>query len=315
MTSIHQQSPSAAERLYRGRRHPHNHAYSHTRSRSAFDGGQVAAVRYGMTDTYTWVAEQEFLKGGSSSNLKRGPLKTEDWVREQRSVYKALDSTETETLYFTTSSGSSRTSSRSRRHEWEELIYVYEVEADQWMRQEEKARKIANEREKTRLRIQEELRRIEARYQQKRDAERTAREEARRREVAELKERERRDRERRDRLIADAWSKYESRWSSLPSSTEPLTFKSTPWPLIAQPRTADDITQDAIVGFLFSQPHSLEQSRKDRIRTAQLRWHPDRFRRFLGRVAEEDKAIVEKGVNIVARVLNELMEKEKKRGH
>ncbi|KAF9529397.1 hypothetical protein CPB83DRAFT_765079 [Crepidotus variabilis] len=231
-------------------------------------------------------------------------------------MHKASDSLETETVYFTTGSvNGSRTTSRSRRNEWEELIYVYEVEAENWIKQEEKARKIANEREKARLRIQEELRRIEARYQQKRDAERIAREEARRRDLTELKEREKRDRAKRERLTADAWTRYESRWSSLSSSMVPLDFKSTPWPLILSPRSTDDITQDAIAAFLFSQTHSQDQSRRDRIRSAQLRWHPDRFRRFLGRVAEKDKVIVEEGVNIVARILNELMEKEKKKGY
>lgn len=323
MTSIHQYPPSVTERLYRGQRHAQGtHGYSHTRSRSAFDGSQTSPRQYGITETYTWAAEQEFLRGGSgscSSPPKRGPMKTEDWVREQRTMHKVSDSLETETVYFTTSTSptSSRTTSRSRRHEWEELVYVYEVEADQWMRQEEKARKVAYEREKTRLRIQEELRRIEARYQQKREAERLAREEVRRRELAELRERERRDRTRMDAFVADAWAQYESRWASMSSSSsrDRLDFRSTPWPLTVAPRSADDITQDAIATFLFSQTHSQELSRKDRIRSAQLRWHPDRFRRFLARVVEKDRAIVEEGVNVVARVLNELMEKEKKKGY
>jgi len=217
-----------------------------------------------------------------------------------------LKASATETFYHMPRA---RTKSSIRRQEWEELIYVYEVEAEQWMKHEERTRRVAHEREKTRLRIQEELRRIEARYQQQREAERTA-QESRRREQSETRDKDRRD---RARLIVEAWIKYESRWSSLSTTTEELDFRTLPWPLVLPPKSTDDITQEAIVAFLYSHNHSQDQSRKERIRNAQLRWHPDRFRRFLGRVSETDKAAVEEGVGIVARVLNELTEKEKKK--
>jgi hypothetical protein len=248
-----------------------------------------------MSHTYIWVQEQENLSRG-----RRGvPIKTEEWVEEQQTMPKA---SATETLYHVPRA---RTTSGLRRRQWEELIYIYEVEAEQWMRHEERVRRVAHEREKTRLRIQEELRRIEARYQQKREAERL--EESRRREQSETRGRD------RAKLIADAWTKYESRWASLPTTTEKLDFKTVPWPLVHAPKSADDITQEALVAFLYSHHHSQDQSRKERIRNAQLRWHPDRFRRFLGRVSEADRASVEEGVGIVARVLNELTEKEKKK--
>ena len=237
------------------------------------------------------------------------PMKTEDWVREQQTL---LQSNETETVYH---SPRSRTTSKLRRQEWEELIYVYEVEADEWMRHEELIRRVTHEREKARLRIQEELRRIDARYQQKRESERLAREEARRRDQAEVRERLKKDRAKLDKLIVEAWAAYESRWSSLSTSTETLEFRSIPWPVTVSPQSTEDITQDAIITFLFSSLHSQDQSRKERIRSAQLRWHPDRFRRFLGRVPEADRVAVEEGVGVVARALNELMEKETKKGH
>ena len=203
-----------------------------------------------------------------------------------------------------------RTTSSLRRQDWEELIYIYGVEADQWMRHEERIRRVAQEREKTRLRIQEELRRIEARYQQKREAERFTPEELRPREQSETRDRDRKD---RAKLIIEAWAKYQSQWSSLSTTTEKLDFKTVPWPLISPPKSVEDITQEAVITFLYSHHHSQDQSRKERIRNAQLRWHPDRFRRFLGRISETDRAKVEEGVGIVARVLNELTEKEKKK--
>lgn len=236
------------------------------------------------------------------------PIKTEEWVKEQQSMLK---NTGPEKVYHMPRTRTSKL----QNQKWEELIYVYEVEADQWMRHEERIRRVANEREQARLRIQEELRRIEAKYHQRREGERLAREKEKRRNQTEIREKERDGRAKLDKLIFNACAKYESRWSSLTSSTESLDFKTIPWPLIIPPKSTADITQDAVVAFLFSKHHSQEQSRKERIRSAQLRWHPDRFRRFIGRVSETEKANVEEGVNIVAWILNELMEKEKKRSN
>lgn len=205
-------------------------------------------------------------------------MKTEEWVKEQQTMLKAGAS---ETFYHVPRA---RTTSGLRRQEWEELIYIYEVEAEQWMRHEERVRRVAHEREKTRLRIQEELRRMEARYQQRREGEQ---EESRRRGQSETRDKERKE---RAKLMAEAWANYESQWASLSTTTATLNFKTVPWPLIHPPKSTDDITQEAIVAFLYSHHHSQYQTRKERIRNAQLRWHPDRFRRFLGRVSETDRA-------------------------
>lgn len=230
------------------------------------------------------------------------PIKTEDWVREQQYFFSLKD----EDFNML----QSRPSKHSRG-DWEEFVYIFGVEAEDWMRQEERARRLAHEREKVRARIQDELRRIEARFQQKRDAERRAREEAQRK-ATEIQEKEKRDRTKLDKLIVNAWANYEKRWTSMAASSDPLEFKRIPWPLIIPPRDTGDITRDAIVALVFSPLHSQNQTRKDRIRSAQLRWHPDRFRRFMGRISDKDKAAVEEGIGIVARCLNELMEKEKK---
>lgn len=251
-----------------------------------------------MTKAYAWVADQEELMKG-----KKRSIKTEDWVREQQYLLhpKTHDYP-----------AARPRANKIRRQEWEELICVYGIEADQWMKQEARARRIAEEREKAKIRIQEELRRIEMHYQEKREAETRDREE-RRKAVTERREKEARDRAKLDKLILDAWTNYETRWTALASSSEPLEFKKTPWPLIIPPRNTGDITRDAIVAFLFSPLHSQKQTRKDRIRSAQLRWHPDRFRRFAGRIPEAEREVVEEGVGIVARILNELMEKEKRK--
>lgn len=237
--------------------------------------------------TYTWVVDDELMKG-----RKRGQ-KTENWVKEQQH-------------YFNPKAGTYSDPPPRPVKVRKELNHVHRVEADLWIRQEETARRVAQEREKARVRIQNELRRIEARFQQKREAEKKEREEARHKAAAELREKEARDRVKLEKLILKAWANYESRWSSLASSKEELDFKKIPWPVIVPPRNTADITRDAIVAFLFSNLHSQTQTRKERIRAAQLRWHPDRFRRFLGRVPENDKEAVEEGVGIIARCLNEL---------
>ncbi|KAF8161168.1 hypothetical protein B0H34DRAFT_699749 [Crassisporium funariophilum] len=284
---------------YQSYRQPQPQAYSsperHPRT-ATYDVLDVDGPWQQMTHTFTWVAEQEFMKGS-----KRG-LKTEDWVKEQQ-----VFSNSRESPYRVPRSRENK----ARGQKWEEVIYVYEVEADQWMKDEERARRVAIEREKARARIQVELKRIEARYEAKREAERREREEARCRAHVEAREKERRNRAKLNKIILDAWTDYETRWTSLTTSSEALDFKTTPWPIIVPPRNPDDITRDAIVAFLFSPLHSQNQSRKDRIRSAQLRWHPDRFLRLSGRVVDADKAAVEEGVGIVARCLNDLMEKEK----
>ncbi|KDQ54517.1 hypothetical protein JAAARDRAFT_38188 [Jaapia argillacea MUCL 33604] len=113
-------------------------------------------------------------------------------------------------------------------------------------------------------------------------------------------------------LISSAWSNHESTWSHILRPPSSLSFSMIPWPTNPQPEMPADITPNAIRDMLFSGHHSGEKSRKDRIRTALLRWHPDKFGRVLQRVKAEDKEIVREGVGIVARCLNELLEKENK---
>ncbi|KAH9485454.1 hypothetical protein JR316_0002362 [Psilocybe cubensis] len=291
MLNVHQ-SPSAKpdERHHRQQR-----SAKHTKLTSDTTTADVPWQQ--MTQTYTWVMEEEFIK----INHKR-TCKTEDWVRQQQYFFSVKEDQ------------CDKTRTRPRKHrrgDCEEVAYIFGVDAEDWKRQEERVRRLMHEREKARARIQEELRRIETRFQQKRDADRRAREEAQRR-ATEKQAKEKRDRARLDRLIVEAWATYEKEWAALAASSEPLTFSRVPWPLILPPRDTNDITRDAIVALLFSPLHSQHQTRKDRIRSAQLRWHPDRFRRFLGRVAEQERATVEEGVGVVARCLNEMMEKEKK---
>ncbi|TFY74791.1 hypothetical protein EWM64_g9222 [Hericium alpestre] len=115
--------------------------------------------------------------------------------------------------------------------------------------------------------------------------------------------------ERTTKSMADAWAAYVRRWEVLDKEEGRLTFGTVPWPVLDTPRSAADITHEAVAKFVLSPEHSGELSERDRVKKALLRWHPDRFGRFLGRVDGADRMRVEAGVGVVARLLNELLEK------
>jgi hypothetical protein len=63
-----------------------------------------------------------------------------------------------------------------------------------------------------------------------------------------------------------------------------------------------------IAHFILHPQHSPGKSRKDRLKEALLRWHPDRFEtKWLKKVVEEDREAVKDGVGRVVRALNELL--------
>ncbi|KAG1734721.1 uncharacterized protein EDB91DRAFT_584443 [Suillus paluster] len=197
----------------------------------------------------------------------------------------------------------------------DEFLYEHEVEAHRWTKYEEEMRRRMREREEEKNRlIQTEIRRIQARVRQRRDSERHIIAEERRREAEKAKERVTRERARLERATIDAWNVYELRWVALSAAYDGivLKFRDIPWPLLVPPLTPDEITPERIGAFILSSAHSPEQSPKERIRAALLRWHPDRFCRVLGRVRESERNAVEEGVGIVVRCLNDLLTKDNK---
>lgn len=261
---------------------------------------ESACPYYEKTQTYAWVLEQEdILKERSKQD------KTQKWVFEQRS--QSPGSTLQGKDDFPQA-----WEEKTRGQMWEELVYAYELESDRWRRQEEENKRLAEMREKAKARyIQEELRRLEARIRSKREAERQRMVEERLRVQMEIRERDQKERGRTQKAIADAWQRYENGWEALANSTTPLCFADIPWLTKSLPKESADITPSAVVGLLLSPFHSPKQTRKERIRSAQLRWHPDRFLRLIHRVKEEDRKAVEEGVGIIARCLNDLMSREK----
>ncbi|KAG6841867.1 hypothetical protein C0991_005597 [Blastosporella zonata] len=243
-----------------------------------------------MAHTYTWVVENDYI------TMNKSNRKTEQWILQQQ-------------MFLAAEVADPRPAGRgpkTQRKAWDELVYSYEIEAEQWMRQEEEARRRAAERERKARIVDEEMRRIETRMRMKREEERRKMAEERQRIQEEAKERGQRNRAKAEKAVVEAWRGYEERWGTLLSLSEPLKFSSIPWPVVSRPGKAADITPQAVVSFLFSQVPSEKQTRKERVRSAQLRWHPDRFQRVLVRVSDADKAEVQEGVGIVARCLNNI---------
>lgn len=252
-----------------------------------------------MTSTQAWVLEQEYVRRDKEKQKK----KTQRWVFEQRDFFLSGNVRDKDDLPVAWED-------ETRSHIWDELVYAYELEAEQRIRREEETRRLAAEKERTKARyVQEEFRRLEARLRQKREAERQRVVQENLRVQMEVRERDRKERSDSRRAIVDAWNKYEAGWQAMTASTTLLAFEDIPWPTLSAPTEPLDITPSAVVNLLLSPHHSLKQTRRERLRSAQLRWHPDRFRRLLNRVKEEDREAVEEGVGIIARCLNDLMSK------
>jgi hypothetical protein len=168
---------------------------------------------------------------------------------------------------------------------------------------------------------QEQLRKKAEEVTRKKRAEELASERARK-EAHEANQRRREKRSRERRAKQNARDDYEKRWDTLlttcDAAGQSLTFQDIPWPCNAayappsagQSFSLDDLTVDSITEFLFNsaiKPTETTQEIKA-IRESLLRFHPDKFEgRVIGRVSETERAIVQEGVGIVVRVLNELL--------
>lgn len=187
--------------------------------------------------------------------------------------------------------------------------------------EEERARQ-AKLREAMR-KAEEERRREEERKEMERERKEREREERRKREKQEKRareedkrkekaQREARSRQRSDRAILEAWTAYETDWTTIlsttTSSTRFLTFVSIRWPMANPPFNAEEITFLDVRDFILSPLHSEGQSHKQRVRNALLRWHPDKFARMMEMVIVRDQAEVKAGAETVARYLNQIME-------
>ncbi|KAI0937626.1 hypothetical protein AcV7_003613 [Taiwanofungus camphoratus] len=190
---------------------------------------------------------------------------------------------------------------------------------------EEAARKAREEA----IRKAEELRRhFEEMERQRQERERREREEAERRERQRQEEIRRLQEEARkaQEEIAQAhaftqfFALYDAKWAELRRNPNlrQIALVELPWPVFCQVGSAADITLEGVQEFVF---HPLRQSlqnksRKERIRSDILKWHPDKFNTTtLTKVRPWEKEIISEAAGLVARFLNQIMEQEVEREH
>jgi hypothetical protein len=105
----------------------------------------------------------------------------------------------------------------------------------------------------------------------------------------------------REKILKERWEMYERKWGILLASEDCVSFKDMPWPLQRCPSSVEDLTFKAISDFLL-EPLEIRTNtvtKRERIRTSLLRWHPDKMSSVLCRVVEEDMDIVRGGVGAV----------------
>lgn len=184
-----------------------------------------------------------------------------------------------------------------------------------------------------------------AEQQQKKAAKaaRRAEEKARKAEEARLESeaeenRKKRKAEKEWRHWEYAREEYRARWRALGigaggateiSIESELTFDDIPWPIANAHRskashsrtmtpriTVDELTKEAVATFLLpvhdqggvEEVERRTKERRERLREAILRFHPDKFEgRFMRRVKETDQERVREAIGQVSRVLNSLM--------
>jgi len=178
----------------------------------------------------------------------------------------------------------------------------------------------------------EEQKRKDAARAEKLKREREAQAETDRLLQAEAEERRRKKSHRRLQQEHAFREEYECRWASLlhKDQTEPtklLSFSDVPWPIFPSfpsskskeepvPITVEHLTPGAIAAFILPQlddgsasSQERDKKRKDVLRDAMLRFHPDKFEgRVLRQVVEADQERVREAVGIVVRAVRGLME-------
>jgi hypothetical protein len=122
-----------------------------------------------------------------------------------------------------------------------------------------------------------------------------------------------------EKKLVERWEAYVGRWQELIASGKGkegeihLRFRDVPWPVDTGEKEVDigDLTLERVEEFLLGglTVRGCGVSRKDRVRSSLLRWHPDKMTGVLARVVEDDVEMVNQGVNAVIRCLQMLNSK------
>jgi hypothetical protein len=115
----------------------------------------------------------------------------------------------------------------------------------------------------------------------------------------------------REKLLMDRWEIYERKWGALLAADDPVSFRDMPWPLPTCPSTVEELAFAAISDFLLDPlgVRTNKVTKRERIRTSLLRWHPDKMSSILCRVVEDDVDIVREGIGAVFTCLKCMKEK------
>jgi hypothetical protein len=111
------------------------------------------------------------------------------------------------------------------------------------------------------------------------------------------------------------WRNYEERWKALVTSDNAISFTDIPWPLRTAPSYGDTsaFTLPAISEFLFESlsVRSNAVTKKSRIRSSILRWHPDKSSSIISKVVAGDADDVREGIHAVFHCLKRLQDNER----
>ncbi|KAI0827029.1 hypothetical protein BC628DRAFT_1409853 [Trametes gibbosa] len=102
------------------------------------------------------------------------------------------------------------------------------------------------------------------------------------------------------------WEAYETRWKVLCAGDAPVAFGDIAWPIHNAPSSVQDLYPEPIVQFFQEslQVSGNVASETDILRSALLRWHPDKMSMVFSRTVSSDMDSVREGVNIVFRALH-----------
>jgi len=178
---------------------------------------------------------------------------------------------------------------------------------------------------KTHANEYEEQERLKSERASKRAREKAIKTETERLEKDASNERKRKRQEKESRRRRQSVQVYHDRWQKLLSaqpdgSVRQIGFNDIPWPVFSSPSvdsgvSLEDLSKDAISTFLFTsistlgpQPDNDKKDKREKLREAFLRFHPDKFEsRLMHRVYEVEQEKVRMGMAAVVRTLNDLM--------
>ncbi|KAJ7135896.1 hypothetical protein C8R44DRAFT_390031 [Mycena epipterygia] len=121
-----------------------------------------------------------------------------------------------------------------------------------------------------------------------------------------------------ERVLVERWKNYENRWSDLAGRTgrdreraRDVRFEDVPWPVCpaeGQSVALADLTVDRVEDFLLAglKVRGCTVTKKERVRSSLLRWHPDKMTAVLARIVDEDVEAVRQGIHVIVLCLHQL---------